>query len=309
MIYKIYFNLPNLKYPILIHKIVNRTYLIFFKRFFSKNIENEINRLKEFEIHGVNTEKRDFVIDVSLTSFPARIEEVSYTIETIFAQSMKADNITLWLSLNQFPVQKIPHLLELQKKRGLKIEFVEDDLRSHKKYYYAFRNQKNNLVITFDDDVFYPKNTIESLIIAHKKFPNAVICNRGHKIKFNEGVVLKYKKWSHNYFSKKPSSLAVPTGVGGVLYPPNSYHQDIFDVSTFKKISFYADDLWLKIHTFRNNTKVLSLRTYSRDFINVGQSQNFKLVQHNSLEGGNDTQFNNLLDHYQLSAKDFQDEI
>lgn len=309
MIYKIYFNLPNLKYPILIHKIVNRTYLIFFKRFFSKNIENEINRLKEFEIHGVNTEKRDFVIDVSLTSFPARIEEVSYTIETIFAQSMKADNITLWLSLNQFPDQKIPHLLELQKKRGLKIEFVEDDLRSHKKYYYAFRNQKNNLVITFDDDVFYPKNTIESLIIAHKKFPNAVICNRGHKIKFNEGVVLKYKKWSHNYFSKKPSSLAVPTGVGGVLYPPNSYHQDIFDVSTFKKICFYADDLWLKIHTLRNNTKVMSLRTYSRDFINVGQSQNFKLVQHNSLEGGNDTQFNNLLDHYQLSAKDFQDEI
>ena len=53
----------------------------------------------------------------------------------------------------------------------------------------------------------------------------------------------------------------------------------------------------------------MCLRTYSRDFINVGKSQNFKLVQHNALEGGNDVQFQNLLNHYQLSAKDFQDEI
>lgn len=309
MIYKIYFSLPNLKYPIVLHKIVNRTYLIFFKRFFSKKLEYEINQLKESEIKGVITEKRDFIIDVSLTSFPARIEEVSYTIETIFSQSVKADNITLWLSLNQFPDQKIPNSLELQKKRGLNIVFVDDDLRSHKKYYYAFKNQTNNLVITFDDDVFYPKNTIESLINAHKKFPTAVICNRGHKINFKNGVVQKYKNWSHNYFSKKPSLLAVPTGVGGVLYPPNSYHQDIFDSNTFKKICLFADDLWLKIHTIRNNTKVMSLRTYSRDFINVGQSQNFKLVQHNALEGGNDIQFENLLKHYNLKVKDFQDEI
>jgi hypothetical protein len=309
MIYKTYFGLPNLKYPILFQKGFNRAYLIFFKRFFTKNLEKEINDFKKLEIYGVNTEKRDFVIDVSLTSFPARIEEISQTIETIFFQSVKADTITLWLSLNQFPNQQIPHSLELQKKRGLNIEFVEDDLRSHKKYFYAFKKQKNNLVITFDDDVFYPKNTIESLIIAHIKYPNVVICNRGHKINFHKGIVLDYKNWSHNYFSKKPSSSAVPTGVGGVLYPPSSYHQDIFDVDTFKKISFYADDLWLKIHTLRKGTKVMSLRTYSRDFINVGKTQNFKLVQHNSLEGGNDTQFKNLLEYYQITSKDFLDEI
>lgn len=309
MIYKIYFSLPNIKYPVLFHKIINRAYLFLFKRFFSKNLLNEIVLFKKSAVVGINFDRRDFVIDVSLTSFPARIDEVNFTIETIFAQTVKADSITLWLTLKEFPEQKIPKSLELQKERGLKIEFIEDNLRSHLKYYYAFKNQKENLVITLDDDEFYPKNTISSLITAHKKYPSAIICNRGHKIIFKNKMVEKYKNWNHNYCSKKPSFLAVATGVGGVLYPPNSYHQDIFDIPNLKKLCFFADDMWLKIHTLRKNTKVMSLRTFSRDLINVGQTQNVKLVQHNSIEGGNDVQFQNLLKHYQLTAKDFLDEI
>jgi hypothetical protein len=308
MSYNIYFKLPNISAPILLHKAINRIYIFVFKKFFLKNFENQVIKSRLHDTIGINTENRDFLIEVSLTSFPARINEVSCTIETIFCQTVKPDIINLWLSIDQFPDKKIPELLELQKKRGLTIFFVDDDLRSHKKYYYAFKNQTNNLVITFDDDVYYPTNTIESLISAHKHFPNYIICNRGHKIIIKNNTITNYKCWNHNFNSNKPSYLAVPTGVGGVLYPPNSYHQDIFDIHTFKRICFFADDLWLKIHTLRKKTKVLSLRTYPRDFINVGQSQNFKLVQHNALEGGNDLQLQNLLKHYDLTANDFQDE-
>ena len=307
MSYKTYFKLPNFKGPIVLHKVINRGYMFIFKKYFYKNFEKKVIDSIKNNNNGLNKELRDFSIEVSLTSFPARINEVYITIETIFSQTVKADNITLWLSLEQFPDRKIPKELEEQKKRGLTVEFVEDDLRSHKKYYYAFKRQKDNLVITFDDDVFYPDNTIESLVSAHLRYPNAVICNRGHKIEFSGYEILKYKNWKHNYKSQIPSNFAVPTGVGGVLYPPHSYHQDIFNISEFKEICFYADDLWLKIQTLRNNTKVYSLGTYPRDFINVGRSQQFKLVQYNAINGGNDTQFSKLLNHYQLSSKDFQD--
>ena len=281
--------------------------MFIFKKYFYENFEKKVLDSIKNKTIGLNKEPRNFSIEVSLTSFPARINEVYITIETIFSQTVKADNITLWLSLEQFPDRKIPKELEEQKKRGLTVEFVEDDLRSHKKYYYAFKRQKNNLVITFDDDVFYPDTTVASLVNVHLKYPNAVICNRGHKIEIKEDKILNYKKWKHNYNSKFPSNYAVPTGVGGVLYPPNSYHQDIFNISDFKEICFYADDLWLKIQTLRNNTKVYSLSTYPRDFINVGKSQQFKLVQYNAINGGNDTQFSKLLNHYQLSINDFQD--
>lgn len=307
--YKTYFSLPNVKAPIIVHKAINRLYLLIFKRLSNEKFIKRLDDAKDSAFIGVNRIKRDFIIDISITSFPARIEEVNYTIETLFAQTVKADSITLYLSLDQFPDKIIPQALSDQKDRGLDIEFVEDDLRSHKKYYYAFLKQKNNLVITCDDDVFYPENTIESLINAHKKFPKAVICNRGHKINFENGHPLSYRKWSHNYKSKKPELDLVPTGVGGVLYPPNCYHEDIFDIETFKDVCFFADDLWLKIQVLRNGVGVMTLRTFSRDLINVGKSQDFKLVQHNAIEGGNDSQFDNLLRHYNLTEKDFLNDI
>ncbi len=306
-LYKIYFSLPNLRYPVLLHKMVNRIYLFIFKKLFNQLFEKEVEKMRLNGLIGTNQIIRDYRIEVSLTSFPARINEVHKTIETIFSQTIQADSITLWLSIEQFPNQIIPKQLEEQKKRGLIIEFVPDDLRSHKKYYYAFQRQKNNLVITFDDDVFYPSNTIESLINAHRLFPEAVICNRGHKITFNSSKINKYKKWNHNFNSKIPLLASVATGVGGVLYPPNSYVKDIFRIDVFKNNCFYADDLWLKLNTIKNNTKTLSLRTFKRDFINVGQSQKNKLVQQNSLEGGNDKQLLNILNHYKIQASIFKD--
>lgn len=305
-LYQIYFLLPNIKYPKLFHKAVNRFYLFIFKNLFNNLIERKIKKMTSSGEWGLNKESRDYCVEISLTSFPARIQEVHKTIETIFYQTTKADSITLYLSVLQFPDKKIPIDLENQKNRGLNIEFVPDDLRSHKKYYYAFGKQKKNLVITIDDDVFYPSNTIESLIVAHCIYPNAVICNRGHQITFENYNVKKYKNWNHNYSSEVPSFSAVATGVGAVLYPPNSYHQDIFKTEIFKDICFHADDLWIKMHTVRNNTKTLSLRTFSRDLINVGKSQHVKLVLQNSIEGGNDKQLSNMLNHYKIQPSLFR---
>jgi hypothetical protein len=308
MIYKVYFGLPNLRMPILLHKAINRVYLLIFKKLFNKRFVKQLQSSMQTDLMGINKIKRDLIIDVSITSFPARIEEVCYTIETLFLQTVKVDSITVWLSVDQFPEREIPTALKLQKARGLSIKFVEDDLRSHKKYYYSFLEQKDNIIITFDDDVYYPKNTIEKLINAHKMFPKAVICNRGHKINFKGNQVLKYKNWSHNFRNSKPTFDLVPTGVGGVLYPPNSYHKDVFDIKTFKETCFFADDLWLKVQTLRKGTKVLGLKTFSRDLINVGKSQDFKLAQHNAVKGGNNEQFEKILNHYSLTKNDFKDE-
>ena len=43
-----------------------------------------------------------------------------------------------------------------QQKRGLTIRFCED-LKAHKKYYYAFKEYPDDIVITVDDDVIYPQ--------------------------------------------------------------------------------------------------------------------------------------------------------
>lgn len=307
MIYKIYLGLPNLQKPVILHKIINRVYLFLFKRLFHHRMIRDIEDRKRTIKLGVNNKPRSYTIDVSLTSFPARIEEVHITIETIFNQTVKADSVTLYLSKDEFKDKTLPKSLLSQQKRGLSINFVDDTLRSHTKYYYAFLNQKNHLIITFDDDSFYPDYSIEKLINAHFKNPTSIICNRGHKINVKNEKFQSYAKWSHNYKFITPCFDIMPTGVGGVLYPPGSVHSDIFDSDLFKKKCFYADDVWLKIHSLRNNTRVVSLKTFSRDFINVGQSQKVKLVNENVNSGGNDVQFNNLISYYNLTVNNFRD--
>ena len=46
------------------------------------------------------------------------------------------------------------NLLGYYNKKQLEIIFVEEDLRSHKKYYYAFKEYQNDIIITIDDDIF-----------------------------------------------------------------------------------------------------------------------------------------------------------
>ncbi|NQD68650.1 glycosyltransferase family 2 protein, partial [Bacillus haikouensis] len=159
---------------------------------------------------GLNTEEmRHTKVIVSLTSFPSRISTIWITIESLLRQTFKPDEIILWLAEEQFDgYDSLPtKLLRLQDK-GLKIRFC-DDLRSHKKYYYTFQEYPDCIVITVDDDVIYPTNTINALMEIHKKFPDSICCNRGHLIKKTfEKEIAPYNQWVQNPLNfEGPSKL------------------------------------------------------------------------------------------------------
>lgn len=306
LLYNIYFFLPNFKKLGFIGKVINRLLEMLMKRLLDLFVPSYLEKTQKNQGSGVNTPQRETEYIVSLTSFPGRIHEVWMTVETLLRQTFKPDQIILWLSEVQFPDKEVPQSLIDLKKRGLQIQFVSDDIRSHKKYFYAFEKFPNAAVITLDDDVYYPENTLKYLYDAHLLNKNSVISNRVHKIAFYNNQMLPYRQWQHNVKSVHPSLLYVPTGVGGVLYPPKSYHQDIFDVQAFKEMCFMADDLWLKIATLRNYTPVLITPFFNKDLITVGKSQNIKLVSSNSMGGGNDTQFVQALNYFNIDILDYQ---
>ncbi|MDL2314904.1 hypothetical protein LJC16_01450 [Bacteroidales bacterium OttesenSCG-928-C19] len=166
-------------------------------------------------------------------------------IETILRQTKKPDKIILWLSEEQFQSKNdLPKNLLILQKRGLTIELRSGDFRSHKKYFYTLREYPNDIMITVDDDIFYPTDMIRNLIQQSKKYPKCVIANYTRIISYNENQISPYIQWEYNYYKINIEHLFFGSG-GGTLFPPNSLPTDATNSDIFMSICPTADDIWL----------------------------------------------------------------
>lgn len=239
-------------------------------------------------VKSVKTNISDDTLIVSLTSYPARISKLWMVIKTLLNQKL-VDNfkVILWLSENQFPkgLDSLPKSLTNLIEKGLDIRFVSDDLKSHKKYYYAFKEYPNNIVVTVDDDVLYSPILLRTLLDAHDKYSDCVICNRGVKINKEKS----YRNWGKVDNFMIPVSSIMPTGIGGVLYPPRCYNNNIFNIEAIKSTCINGDDLWLNFMCRLNGTKVVHTGVRF-GFITVLSSQETALCKENVNHDKNDIQ-------------------
>lgn len=257
--------------------------------------------------YGLNTTVRDQKIIVSLTSYPARFAGAYYAIRSIFAQSVKADRIILYVDDNVTSEQYPAELAELQK-YGLEIISRPLNLKPHKKYFYAMKENPEDIVITVDDDQIYPSDLFEKLLACYKKFPKCVIAARAHRIGFSDdGEIKPYNEWKmESEKVYKPSFALCATGVGGVLYPPHCMYKDLFQYDLISKLAPNADDLWLKVMQILQGTSVvICSKTLWRNTYEVLGSQTTALKYENVDQSQNDKQMRNLIDHYRLTKRNF----
>lgn len=252
--------------------------------------------LKKNSISKNRTETPEYII--SITSFPKRIGRLWIVIETIFRQSHKPDKIILWLSKEQFAsLNVLPKKLLKLRNRGLEIFICENDLRSHKKYYYAFEKYPESCIITMDDDVLYTKHILKTLIEEHHIHPNCVIANHAAEISCKDGEIIPYMQWRRLKGSHGPSLKIMPVGMGGVLYPPKSYSNHVFEKDIFTNFCLYADDIWLSAMTHLNLTKVVKTN-YDSMYLGVIYKSNSTLHIRNNLQGMNDKQLNSIRKYF-----------
>ncbi len=248
------------------------------------------NNLKYTIIKNDKIRKNRFI--VSFTSFPTRINKVWLVVETILRQTYKPDMILLYLSKEQFPnYESIPKNLKEQVSRGLKIILCDEDLRSHKKYYYAIQDYPNDNIITVDDDIFYRTDLIESLVISHKQRPDIIIANWGKRILPNKNL---YKEWPDAQPGDE-SIYILPIGVGAVLYPPHSLYADVIQKEIFIQNCFKADDVWLSCMSILNNTPKY-INAYKCSYLPIVIKNNVTLLDTNKSQ--NQTQIESLNKYY-----------
>lgn len=267
---------------------------------------NMLNKISKNTARGITHKKRQLKIIVSLTSYPARIEEVSYTIYSLLEQSLKPDEIVLWLGHDKFPNKEkdLPDMLLNLRKRGLSIKWCKD-IRSYTKLIPTLKLYPDDIIVTADDDIYYPKDWLEKLYQSYQKHPAEIHCHRVHKITFDsQRHILPYKEWIQCYMTDYPTYTNFLTGVGGVLYPPHSLYKDVLKSSLFLKLAPYADDIWfwamavMKGTKIRNVKKGYSKLTYVNPEREYGIIEGATLAAENVVNGKNDEQLKKILKRY-----------
>ncbi len=247
----------------------------------------------------LSEKKRPVQVIVSLTTFPLRVNRLWIVIESILRQKEKPDRIILWLSKIQFSsIDCLPRRLRNMVGRGLEIYFVDNDLKSHKKYFYALTYFSDSILITIDDDLFYPTSLIKDLIDVHNIHRNSVICHRAFSIKFEDDFLQSCENWQIVKDSSSNFLNLFFTSGGGTLFPPHSLHQDVLNSELFKRISFLADDVWLNAMVKLKQTKIYKTNYYS-EYIPILYLKNVRLTKYNDHQNGNDLQINQIRNYYQ----------
>lgn len=214
-------------------------------------------KFKEEYRHYKALEKKHSII-LSLTSYPARMNKLDVCLKSLLNQVFKPDKVILWLAKAQFPngLDDLPQSVRAWTHKGLSIEWCDDDLKPHKKYFYAMLKYPESIIITVDDDMCYSPVLVGKLYESYLKHPCAVSCLRAHLIKFNaNGTIKRYVDWGmeDNSFIDTPVFNLLPTGVSGVLYPPHCLPKEAFNIDKIKEVTLMTDDLWLKVMCTANN--------------------------------------------------------
>ena len=197
-----------------------------------------LGRPKKGRAHGLPGE-----LIVSLTSYPARFGTLHLTLGCLVDQSVKPDRVILWIAHED--MSALPAAVRNLEARGLEIRACED-LRSFKKLVPALDAFPEAFVATADDDLYYPRSWLETLVSGTEK--GVIACHRAHRIKRTAGGrIAPYLEWEFDVqdaASRRRSSDILPTGAGGMLYPPHSLDPLVTDRSVFERLCPDGDDLW-----------------------------------------------------------------
>lgn len=233
---------------------------------------------------------------VSMTSFPARIDNVWQVVECMLRQTYRPRKIILWLSKDQYPSLKyVPNSLISRLSEIFEIRLVDDDIRSHKKYQYVSREYSNSLIFLIDDDIYYSPTIIERTIKEAEKHPRSIICNYACKVTYKDFCAQPYNLWKRVVKNDASSDLFFGSG-GGTLFCPKWMYPDLTNIELAMTLTPTADDIWLNAMARLMFVPIIYIS--SGPLLSIKNKVNECLCSINNGQGKNDEQIEKLNNYY-----------
>ena len=263
---------------------------------YQKHIKTIFRPLIDYKISGLKRNKNYTPnLIISLTTYQKRIKDLKYTLYSLFNQTIAPEKIILNIS----PQTNLPKELDIFIKNGLIVEYCED-IGPYTKLIPTLIKYPNKVIVTADDDIYYPTNWLEKLYSEYKARPELIHCHRAHRIVLQDDKIKPYEQWEKHISCVKPSYSNFLTGVGGVLYPPNCFTEEVLNQAKFKSLAPFADDIWFwsmailagrKINVIKQNITYLQTT-------NIFTQLGFNNLYAKNKLGGNDTQLTAIVNEY-----------
>lgn len=243
---------------------------------------------------------------VSITSYPGRIYDLQYTLHSLLSQTFRPERVVLWLGAEKFPrrEQDVPAPVLDLRKRGLEIRFTHD-AGPFTKLLPALREFPDNPIVTADDDIYYPPDWLQGLVLAWLSSPSSIWAARVRAIRRGpDGVPTPFGSKANQTNREDPSFLLLPEGVAGILYPPRSLDPRVFQEETFQCVTPKNDDFWFWAMAVLHGTKIGGTGSGPERNMCVnpareaGLNGDATLWSQNGRGGGNGMQFAALLSEY-----------
>jgi hypothetical protein len=176
---------------------------------------------------------------ISLTTIPSRIKNIKKTIDSLLMQQL---DIYVWIPRvvkrtgEEFD-GKMPTFLKNNSR--INVEVVED-MGSITKLIPAL-DLDEDVIITCDDDIYYPIGWASGLLEAHEKFPKYALCYRGRRFPNRQNKQYGSTKIFHG---AEYEFVDIITGVRGALYHKNFFDKKIYNFKNFIP-AWFVDDVWI----------------------------------------------------------------
>jgi len=222
----------------------------------------KVNEVSEDKLNYLNQQRRQQVI-VSMTTIPKRMKRLSDNLPFILHQSYTYDKLVINVddNLSQEDYEWYESLKNLDGR--IEINKGEAKWRSCNKLLPTLKNHPHDIIITLDDDVAYPKDTIMCLMEEHFKHPSCIIAHEVNPITVNENGYVSYVngydvKLMQVEWGKYLSNCA--------LFPPYSFDDDLFDFDKMMECTNGThDELWFWIQSTIHGVQCVGLN-YVRSF-------------------------------------------
>ena len=205
----------------------------------------------------------------------------------------KPDIIILNLDEKEWNNDNLPKCLLWLKEKGLTINFTRD-IRSYTKLIPTLKLYPNEIIISVDDDIVYSKHLIKSLFNEYTRDSNAIWA-----IRTCDKNDYKKVKWRDKEYGFRTNHLL---GTGGVLYPPHSLNDKVFEEKVWTKVAPIDDDIWFFMMGLLNGFDTKQVNTanrvysYEHDLFYQIMHKGSRLKDHLKI----DNALNDIINHYHI---------